>query len=76
MIERRGVELYELHVGYSSFSTIGHGLAVACSDDRVGGGEIYCTATTRTHYCDLAEVCVHLLCLRVKDIGSIALYVM
>ena len=60
-IERRGVELHELHVLNRSLGAIDHRLAVARGNDRIGRCLIDSSATSRTHQCDLGQIGVNRL---------------
>ena len=73
MIKGSRVELYELHVLYRSFGSVYHCFAVAGCYYRVCGGLVYRSAATGTHQCHLAQIGVHLLCVRVQHVGTITL---
>jgi len=70
-MKHRGVELHEFHICHGSLGTVGHGDAIACSDDGIRGGQVDGPATTSAEHRDLREVGVHLL-LRIEHIGPIA----
>ena len=72
IVQHRGVELYEFHVCHGTLGTINHGDAVACGNDGVGGGHIYCSAAAGTHHGAFGEIGVNFF-LRIQHIGSIAL---
>ena len=72
VIERRRVELHELHVLHCAFCPIYHGLAVAGGYYRVGGCLIYSAASSGTHHGHLAKICIHLLRVGVEHIGTVA----
>ena len=72
VMQHRGMELYELHVGHRSLGAIHHGDAVARSDDGVRGCQVHGSATSRAHHGDLREIGVHLLCFRVQHVGPVA----
>ena len=73
MIKGSRVELYELHVLYRSFGSVYHCFAIAGCYYRVCGGLVYRSAATGTHQCHLAQIGVHLLCVRVQHVGTITL---
>ena len=72
MVERRGVELHELHVLHRALGTIYHRLAVARSDDGVGCGLVDGAAAARAHQRHLTEIRVHLLRLWVQHVRTVA----
>ena len=49
VVERRRVELYELHVLHRTLGAVHHGLAVAGGYDGVGGGLVDGSASAGTH---------------------------
>ena len=59
MMEDSGMKLHELHILHRSLGTIDHSDAVACSNDRVRGGEIDGSTSACTHDGDFREISVH-----------------
>ena len=74
-MQHGGVELYKLHISHRTLGTIYHSHAITCCYDWVGGSLINSSATSCTHHCHLREIGIHLLCFRVEDIGTVALYI-
>ena len=52
VVERGGVELYELHALYGSLGAVSHGYAVAGGNLGVGGGGIHGSATAGAEHGD------------------------
>ena len=75
VVEHRGMELHELHVGHGALGAVDHGYAVAGGYDGVRRGLIHCAHAAGTHHGHSREVGVHLLGLGVEHVGSVALYV-
>ena len=73
VVERCGVELYELHVLYRSLSAVYHSDTVACSYKRVCGCLVDRTATAGGHSGHLAQECMHLVGGDVKHVCAVAL---
>ena len=65
------MELHKLHIGNRCLGTMGHGNAVACGNDGVGGGQIDGTTASRTQNGTLGKIGVDLL-LGVEYVGTIA----
>ena len=72
VIERRGMELHELHILHCSLGAVDHCFTVACSNDGVGGRLVDSSTATCTHDGNLAQIGVHLV-FRVKHIGSVTI---
>ena len=75
MMENGRVELHKLHIGNSTLSTIYHRNTITGSYNGVRRSHIDSTHTASTYYCALSEVGIYLLRSRIKDICSVALYV-
>ena len=71
MIEGCRVKLYELHISHRTLGTVNHRLAITGSDDWVGGSLINGTTSTGTHHGNLAQIGIHLLGVRIQNIGSV-----
>ena len=72
VIQCSGMELHKLHVCHCSLCPIHHCLTVTCGYHGVGGCLIYCTATACAHHRHLTQIGIHLLCLRIQHVCSIA----
>ena len=72
IVEHRGVELYELHIGYRSLGTIDHGDAIASGNNRVGSGQIDSTAATSAHHGHFRKIGINLLRIRIQHVSTIA----
>ena len=72
IMQHRGVELHELHIGYCSLGTVHHGDTVASGNDGVGGRQIDCATATCTHHRHLREISINLLRIGIEHVGPIA----
>ena len=73
IVQHGGVELNELHVGYSTLGTINHRNTVASGNDGIGRGQIDSATAACTHHGHLGQIGVNLRFLRIQDVGTIAL---
>ena len=75
VIEGGWVELDELHVLHGALSTIDHGNAVACGDERIGSGVIHSSHTACCDEGQSREEGIDLSCLLIENVSTIALNV-
>ena len=73
--QTRRMELNKLHIFYYTFSTIDHRYTITSSYLGVRRSCINCTCTTRCHQRDSTEICIYLLCIGIKDVCSVTLYI-
>ena len=73
VIQGGGVELDEFHVLHRSFGTINHSNAVACGNERIGGGLVHRAHAASRHERHARKESVHLARFLVEHIGTIAL---
>ena len=75
VVERRGVELHELHVLYHTLGAEDHGYAVARGDDWVGSDLIDVADAAGGHHGEFGQESDDLVGLLVHHIGAVAAYI-
>ena len=69
VVERRGVELDELHVLGHRLGAVAHGDAVACGDARIGRRRIDVAAAARGHDGEFRKHGLDLVGVEIQDVG-------
>ena len=73
VVERRGVELHELHVGHRALGAVHHRYAVARGHGRIGRRLVDGTDAAGRHHRYLGQIGVDLARLLVEHVGTVAL---
>ena len=75
IIKDCGMELYELHILYSSLGSIDHCDAIASSNHRIGCHCIDRSHTSCSHKCNLTQERINLFGIGIEDISTVTLYI-